>query len=106
MAWPSTADAIVTQLAFLDPFRSLPNDHIGRKVRLKRDTQAVPVLRFENEYVEFYGPGLEVKLPSLQRRGHEVAQAHGWTLTASRAQPGLRVVLERPATAAAEEVPT
>ena len=36
----------------------------------------------------------------------EVAQAHGWTLTASRAQPGLRVVLERPATAAAEEVPT
>lgn len=35
----------------------------------------------------------------------EIAQAHGWTLTASRAQPGLRVVLERPATAA-EEVPT
>lgn len=36
----------------------------------------------------------------------EIAQAHGWTLTASRAQPGLRVVLERPATASAEEVPT
>lgn len=36
----------------------------------------------------------------------EIAQAHGWTLTASRAQPGLRVVLERPAAAAAEEVPT
>ena len=35
----------------------------------------------------------------------EIAQAHGWTLTASPAQPGLRVVLERPATAAAEEVP-
>jgi len=35
----------------------------------------------------------------------EIAQAHGWTLTASRAQPGLRVVLERPATAA-EEVPS
>jgi signal transduction histidine kinase len=35
----------------------------------------------------------------------EIAQAHGWTLTASRAQPGLRVVLERPATAAGE-VPT
>jgi signal transduction histidine kinase len=35
----------------------------------------------------------------------EIAQAHGWTLTASRAQPGLRVVLERPA-AAAGEVPT
>lgn len=33
---------------------------------IKRDTQAVPVLRFENEYVEFYGLGLEVKLPSLQ----------------------------------------
>jgi signal transduction histidine kinase len=36
----------------------------------------------------------------------EIAQAHGWTLTASRAQPGLRVVLQRPAAAAAEEVPT
>jgi len=36
----------------------------------------------------------------------EIAQAHGWTLTASRAQPGLRVVLERPVAAAAEEVPT
>jgi signal transduction histidine kinase len=35
----------------------------------------------------------------------EIAQAHGWTLTATRAQPGLRVVLERPAIAAAEEVP-
>jgi signal transduction histidine kinase len=34
----------------------------------------------------------------------EIAQAHGWTLTASQAQPGLRVVLERPATAAAEAV--
>lgn len=33
---------------------------------IKRDTQAVPVLRFENEYVEFFGLGLEVKLPSLQ----------------------------------------
>jgi signal transduction histidine kinase len=31
----------------------------------------------------------------------EIAQAHGWTLTASRAEPGLRVVLERPASAAA-----
>ena len=36
----------------------------------------------------------------------EIAQAHGWTLTVSGAQPGLRVVLERPATAAAEEMPT
>ncbi len=36
----------------------------------------------------------------------EIAHAHGWTLTASRAQPGLRVVLERSAPAAAEEVPT
>jgi signal transduction histidine kinase len=36
---------------------------------------------------------------------HEIAQAHGWTLTASPAQPGLRVVLQRPASAAAEEVP-
>jgi signal transduction histidine kinase len=35
----------------------------------------------------------------------EIAQAHGWTLTASRAQPGFRVVLERPVTAA-EKVPT
>jgi signal transduction histidine kinase len=35
----------------------------------------------------------------------EIAQAHGWTLTASRAQPGLRVVLSRPATAA-KEAPT
>jgi signal transduction histidine kinase len=36
----------------------------------------------------------------------EIAQTHGWTLTASQAQPGLRVVLERPAAAATEEVPT
>lgn len=28
----------------------------------------------------------------------EIAQAHGWTLTASRANPGLRILLERPAT--------
>ncbi|MBX3604950.1 MAG: HAMP domain-containing protein [Piscinibacter sp.] len=35
----------------------------------------------------------------------EIAQAHGWTLTASRARPGLRVVLERPAHSAAEQVP-
>ncbi|RYF36147.1 MAG: HAMP domain-containing histidine kinase [Comamonadaceae bacterium] len=35
----------------------------------------------------------------------EIAQAHGWTLTAGPAQPGLRVVLERPATALAEDVP-
>jgi signal transduction histidine kinase len=35
----------------------------------------------------------------------EIAQAHRWTLTASPAQPGLRVVLERPAQAAAEDVP-
>jgi outer membrane protein len=33
---------------------------------IKRDTMAVPVLRFENEYVEFFGLGLEVKLPSLR----------------------------------------
>ncbi|RYE81773.1 MAG: MipA/OmpV family protein [Oxalobacteraceae bacterium] len=33
---------------------------------VKRDTMAVPVLRFENEYVEFFGLGLEVKLPSLR----------------------------------------
>ena len=33
---------------------------------IKRETKAVPVLRFENEYVEFFGLGLEVKLPSLQ----------------------------------------
>ena len=33
---------------------------------IKRDTQVVPVLRFENEYVEFFGLGLEVKLPSLK----------------------------------------
>ena len=32
----------------------------------------------------------------------EIAQAHGWTLTASPAQPGLRVVLTRPATAVAQ----
>jgi signal transduction histidine kinase len=36
----------------------------------------------------------------------EIAQAHGWTLTASRAEPGLRVVLERPAPAVDEEAPT
>lgn len=30
----------------------------------------------------------------------EIAQAHGWKLTASQAQPGLRVVLERPAPSA------
>ncbi|HEY0817350.1 MAG TPA: ATP-binding protein [Rhizobacter sp.] len=34
----------------------------------------------------------------------EIAQAHGWTLSASRAQPGLRVVLQRPATPP-EELP-
>jgi MipA family protein len=33
---------------------------------IKRDTQVVPVLQFENEYVEFFGLGLEVKLPSLK----------------------------------------
>lgn len=33
---------------------------------IKRDTQVVPVLRFENEYVEFFGLGLEVKLPSVK----------------------------------------
>lgn len=30
----------------------------------------------------------------------EIAQAHGWKLTASRANPGLRILLERPAPAA------
>ena len=35
----------------------------------------------------------------------EIAQAHGWTLTASPAHPGLRVALDRPAHAAAEEEP-
>lgn len=34
----------------------------------------------------------------------EIAQAHGWTLTARPAEPGLRVVLERPA-ATAEALP-
>lgn len=33
---------------------------------IKRETEAVPVLRFENEYVELSGLGLEVKLPGLQ----------------------------------------
>jgi MipA family protein len=33
---------------------------------IKRDTMAVPLLRFENEYVEFGGLELEVKLPSLR----------------------------------------
>jgi MipA family protein len=33
---------------------------------IKRDTEVVPVLRFENEYLEFFGLGLEVKLPSLK----------------------------------------
>jgi outer membrane protein len=33
---------------------------------IKRDNQVVPLLRFENEYAEFRGLGLEVKLPSLQ----------------------------------------
>lgn len=32
---------------------------------IKRETMAVPLLRFENEYVEFGGLELEVKLPSL-----------------------------------------
>ena len=36
---------------------------------VKRDTQAVPLLRFENEYVEFWGLGLEVKLPGLELGG-------------------------------------
>ncbi len=33
---------------------------------IERDTEVVPLLRFENEYVEFFGLGLEVKLPSLK----------------------------------------
>lgn len=33
---------------------------------IKRDTQAIPLLRFENEYLEFWGLGLELKLPGLQ----------------------------------------
>lgn len=33
---------------------------------IDRETQVVPLLRFENEYVEYFGLGLEVKLPSLQ----------------------------------------
>lgn len=32
---------------------------------IKRETQAVPLLRFENEYLEFAGLGLTLKLPSL-----------------------------------------
>lgn len=36
---------------------------------IKRETEAVPLLRFENEYVEFWGLGLEVKLPGLQLDG-------------------------------------
>ncbi|HEY0817348.1 MAG TPA: MipA/OmpV family protein [Rhizobacter sp.] len=40
---------------------------------IKRDTQAVPLLRFENEYVEFAGLGLELKLPSLKLgQGHQL----------------------------------
>ncbi|MBX3604952.1 MAG: MipA/OmpV family protein [Piscinibacter sp.] len=40
---------------------------------IKRDTQVVPLLRFENEYLEFEGLGLEVKLPSLRLgEGHEI----------------------------------
>jgi len=33
---------------------------------IDRETKAVPMLRIENEYLEFAGLGLEVKLPSLQ----------------------------------------
>ena len=33
---------------------------------IDRETKAVPWLRFENEYLEFNGLGLEVKLPGLQ----------------------------------------
>ncbi|MGE3809398.1 MAG: MipA/OmpV family protein [Gemmataceae bacterium] len=33
---------------------------------IKRETQVVPLLRFENEYLEFGGLDLEVKLPGLQ----------------------------------------
>lgn len=33
---------------------------------IKRDTQVVPLLRFENEYLEFEGLGLEVKLLSVR----------------------------------------
>jgi MipA family protein len=33
---------------------------------IDRDTMVVPLLRFENEYVEFAGLGLELKLPSLE----------------------------------------
>jgi MipA family protein len=32
---------------------------------IDRETKAVPLLRFESEYLEFAGLGLEVKLPSL-----------------------------------------
>ncbi|MBL0726431.1 MipA/OmpV family protein [Piscinibacter sp. HJYY11] len=37
---------------------------------IKRDTQGVPLLRFENQYVSFEGLGLEVKLPGV-RLGEE-----------------------------------
>jgi MipA family protein len=33
---------------------------------IDRETMVVPLLRFENEYLEFAGLGLEVKLPSLK----------------------------------------
>jgi outer membrane protein len=37
---------------------------------IKRETKAVPLLRFENEYLEFAGLGLKVKLPSLPLGEH------------------------------------
>jgi len=64
----------------------------------------VPHDQLPNIFARFWrGPhrrdkGAGLGMPICQ----EIACAHGWTLTASRAQPGLRVVLRRPATAIEE----
>lgn len=33
---------------------------------MDRDTKALPLLQFENQYVKVFGPGLELKLPGLR----------------------------------------
>lgn len=41
-------------LSDLEPYKSV-----------KRETQGIPFLQYENEYIRLMGPGVEVKLPSL-----------------------------------------
>lgn len=61
----------------------------------------VPQDQMSNIFARFWrGPDRRDKGAGLGMSiCQEIAQAHGWTLRASRAEPGLRVVVERPADA-------